>query len=114
MWSTRYLVHNLTLDQAADELTRLLGVDFHERQSSYVGRYYAWWDSDTKVDIDIKLNWIDEEGGELVHPDLPEGLFLAISTPEENPYHDILDGNPNYELYGTKEFGRSPKADTED
>lgn len=103
VWYAEYLIRNVSLAEAAREVSALLGVEFQARESSYVGEYFRWRERSEvgTTEVDLKLNWFED--GELVHLDMPEGPFVSISAPTDYLFQDRLSGHPNYELYRTGE-----------
>ncbi|MEM7339259.1 MAG: hypothetical protein AAF467_11455 [Actinomycetota bacterium] len=100
--SVTYLVHGVEIDDARDQVSAAIGLELEQRRSSFVGRYFRYRDDD--VEFQVKLNWFDD--GELVHPDVPEGVFINYTCLPPDPFQVQLDELPFLERYRAVVWGR--------
>lgn len=101
MWEDIYQVTRLSRDEIAQKLSSLLEISFTRRDSWSVGWYFKTLKD--RSEILITANWFDK--GELVCPELPEGVFVTISGDDRiSLLRDRLEGLSYLELFESTEF----------
>lgn len=98
-WADVYLT-TLSKAEIADQLTQHLAVQFTERDSYYLGIYYGA--KDRNFELKVKQNFF--EGDELVHPDIPDSVFIEIEGTGETEIRSRLGAEPNLTLFTSEEW----------
>jgi len=78
----------LDLERLAAMLARALGVTFQGQHSVIDGEYFRAL-SDDPV-IELRMNYAED--GEVVHPELPEGVFVTVEGTPGTPMRETLAG----------------------
>lgn len=78
----------LDLERLAAMLARALGVTFEGHHSVIDGDYFRALCDDPVVEI--RMNYAED--GEVVHPELPEGVFVTVEGTPGTPMREILAG----------------------
>lgn len=85
MWTDTYTTA-LGLERATAMVARALSVAFEPRHSVLDGDYFRAV-SDDPV-IEIRMNYAESD--ELVHPDVPEGVFVTVEGQADSPLRATL------------------------
>ncbi len=78
----------LDLERVAAMLARALGVTFEGHHSVIDGEYFRALSDDPVVEI--RMNYAED--GEVVHPELPEGVFVTVEGTPGTPMRETLAG----------------------
>ena len=101
-WAHRYVVHGLSVEEAARKVAAATGLDLEDRHSSFVGWYFRYRDRDALLELSVKLNPLED--GELVNPGMPEGVLLYYSSPVEDQFAAEFAAIPEIELLRKNQF----------
>ncbi|MEZ5409471.1 MAG: hypothetical protein R2761_15690 [Acidimicrobiales bacterium] len=78
----------LDLERLAAMLARALGVTFEGHHSVIDGAYFRALSEDPV--IELRMNYAED--GEVVHPELPEGVFVTVEGTPGTPLRETLAG----------------------
>lgn len=78
----------LDLERLAAMLARALGVTFEGRHSVIDGGYFRALCDDPA--IELRMNYAEND--DVVHPELPEGVFVIVDGAADSPMRAVLAG----------------------